>query len=42
MPFIQSDHDSESEQEFFFDKEEEGLDGDESDPDHEIASNDET
>jgi hypothetical protein len=39
---IQSDHDSESEQEFSFDKEEEGLASDESDPDQEIASNDET
>jgi hypothetical protein len=39
---IQSDHDPESEQEFFSDKEEEGLASDKSDPDQEIASNDET
>jgi hypothetical protein len=39
---IQSDHDSESEQELSFDKEEEELASDESDPDQEIASNDET
>jgi hypothetical protein len=39
---IQSDHDSESEHECSFDKDEEGLASDESDPDQEIASNYET
>jgi hypothetical protein len=39
---IQNDHDPKSEQEFPSDKEEEGLASDESEPDQEIASNDET
>jgi hypothetical protein len=39
---IQSDHYPESEQQFSSDKEEEGLASDESEPDQEIASNDET